>query len=92
MNSIIVFMADLIKFAVKIYTLLIIARVVISWVRPDPYNPAVRAIYRLTEPVLHPIRRALMKATGSIGFDFSPLIAIILLQILRSIMMRVLLS
>ena len=92
MNSIMVLMADLINFAVKIYTLVIIARVVISWVRPDPYNPAVRAIYRLTEPVLYPIRRALVKATGSIGFDFSPLIAIILLQIFRSIMMRILLS
>jgi YggT family protein len=92
MDSIIVLIADLINFAVKIYIVIIIARAVISFVRPDPYNPAVRALYRLTEPILHPIRRTLMKATGNIGIDFSPAIAIILLLILRSILMRILLS
>ncbi len=92
MNNIIVLMADLINFAVKIYIIVIMARVVISWVRTDPYNPAIRAIYRLTEPVLYPIRRILVKATGNIGLDFSPIIATILLLIFRSIIMRILLS
>lgn len=91
MTSIIVLMVDLVNFAVKIYTLVIIARAVISFVRTDPYNPAVRLLYRLTEPVLYPIRRILVKATGNIGLDFSPIIAIILLRILKSIIMRILL-
>ena len=92
MNSIIILMAELVDFAVKIYILVIIARTIISWVRPDPYNPAVRAIYRLTEPILHPIRNALMKFTGNVGLDFSPFIAIILLYIFRAIILRILLS
>lgn len=92
MDRIIVLIADLINFAVKIYIVIIIARAVISFVRPDPYNPAVRALYRLTEPVLYPIRRTIVKFTGNIGLDFSPAIAIILLLIFRSILMRILLS
>lgn len=92
MNSLIVLMADAVDFVVKIYILIIVARAVISWIRPDPYNPAVRLLYRLTEPILHPIRSALMKFTGSVAIDFSPFIAIIFLYIFRAILLRILLS
>jgi len=59
----------------------VIARAVLSWVNPDPYNPIVRFIYNLTEPVLGRIRRLLPLQLG--GIDFSPIIvflAIIFLQ------------
>jgi YggT family protein len=92
MNSLIVLMADAVDFVVKIYIFIIIARAIISWVRPNPYNPAVRLLYRLTEPILHPIRNALMKFTGNIGLDFSPFIAIIFLYIFRAILLKILLS
>ena len=59
----------------------VIARAVLSWVNPDPYNPIVRFIYNITEPVLGRIRRMVPLQFG--GIDFSPIIvflAIIFLQ------------
>ncbi len=82
---------SLMYFAVKIYTFIIIARAIISWVQPNPYNPIVQMLYKITEPVLFPIRRALAKRMGNIGIDFSPIIAIVLLYVLAAIVKRMLL-
>jgi YggT family protein len=60
---------------------IVIARAVLSWVSPDPYNPIVRFIHKVTEPVLYQIRRRIPVSFG--GIDFSPIIvflAIIFLQ------------
>ncbi|HAY22279.1 MAG TPA: YggT family protein [Desulfobacterales bacterium] len=65
--------------------LAIIARVLISWIRADPLNPIVRFVYDVTEPILGPIRRAL-PAMG--GIDFSPLVAVILLDLLERLIIR----
>ena len=59
------------------YMWVIIARAVISWVNPDPYNPIVQFLYRVTEPVLRPIRRRL--PFGNSGIDFSPFLVILLI-------------
>jgi len=91
MGSIIYWLVDLLSFAVRIYTFLIIIRAIISWVRPDPYNPIVQILYKLTEPVLQPIRRIMFKNMGNVGFDFSPIIAILLLNVLVTILRRMLL-
>jgi YggT family protein len=59
----------------------VIARAVLSWVSPDPYNPIVRFIHQVTEPVLYQIRRRIPVSFG--GIDFSPILvflAIIFLQ------------
>jgi YggT family protein len=63
-----------------LYLWVIVARAVISWVNPDPYNPIVQALYKLTEPVLYPIRRR-MGGYG-LGIDFSPLVAWLLVYFL----------
>ena len=86
MGSIISSLFELIYYAIDIYTFIIIARAIISWVRPDPYNPIVRALYSLTEPVLRPVRRMLSGITGNIGIDFSPFVVIIVLRIFRRIL------
>jgi YggT family protein len=70
---------DLIMFVLNIYTWVIIAAAVISWVTPNPYNPAVRLLRRLTEPVLAPIRQ-LLPPWKTFGLDFSPMIIILLIQ------------
>ena len=60
---------------------IVIARAILSWVSPDPYNPIVRFIHNITEPVLHQIRKRVPINFG--GIDFSPilvLLAIIFLQ------------
>ncbi len=61
--------------------IIILARAILSWVNPDPYNPIVRFIYNVTEPILYQVRKRLPFQFG--GMDFSPLIvflAIILIQ------------
>ncbi|HEX9861187.1 MAG TPA: YggT family protein [Nitrospirota bacterium] len=64
--------ASVLDMILTIYTYIIIARALVSWVNPDPYNPIVRFLYAATEPVLYPIRRRLPMA----GIDLSPLIVI----------------
>jgi YggT family protein len=71
--------ASLIFLIIQLYSLVILARVLMSWVQIDPYSPLARAIFDLTEPVLQPIRNLLPPAAG---LDFSPIIAIILLQVI----------
>ncbi|MEP7284534.1 MAG: YggT family protein [Chloroflexota bacterium] len=66
----------------RVFDILILARVVISWIQVDPYNPIVRFIFNATEPILAPIRRAL-PSTGMM--DLSPLVAIIGAMILQAI-------
>ena len=66
----------------SLYYYVILARVLISWFNPNPYNPIVDAIYRLTEPVLAPIRRVLPPMGG---FDLSPLVVFFILMFLRKI-------
>lgn len=77
---------------IDIYTLVIVVRAIISWVQPNPYNPIVQLLYRVTEPVLYPIRRMLFRyrSMRNTGIDFSPFIAIILLLILKRVLFRVL--
>ena len=67
----------------RIYMWIIIARVVISWIRLDPYNPIVQFLYRITDPVLNKVRRYLPSSLWSTGLDFSPLILILLIIIVR---------
>jgi len=63
------------------YFWIIIARAVISWVNPDPFNPIVRFLYRATEPVLRPIRHRL--PTMAMGLDLSPMVVLLAIYILE---------
>ncbi len=68
-------MLDLIFMLLKIYTWVIVASALITWVSLDPRNPIVKILRQITEPVLAPARRLLPPwKTG--GLDFSPLIVI----------------
>jgi YggT family protein len=81
----------LIMVVLDIYTWVIIAAAVISWVTPNPYNPAVRLLRRLTEPVLAPIRQ-LLPPWKTFGLDFSPMIVILLIQWVVPVLLRALMS
>ena len=70
-------LAAIVLLLIQLYSFVILARVLMSWVQVDPYSPLARTIFDLTEPVLAPIRNALPPAAG---LDFSPIIAIVLLQ------------
>lgn len=67
---------------VTIYFFIVIAAALITWVNPDPYNPIVRALRALTEPVLWRIRK-LLPFTYKSGIDFSPVVLLVALQTVR---------
>jgi len=67
----------------RLYEVIILARVLMSWIHVDPYHPVAVWIYRLTEPVLDPIRRIL--PTDRIGLDLSPVVVIIMIRFLERI-------
>lgn len=78
--------AKVIDIGLTLYMWIIIARAVISWVNPDPYNPIVRFLTSATEPVLYQIRRRLPISLG--GFDFSPIIVILAIIFIQSFLVR----
>lgn len=75
--------------AFDVYMLLIFARVLLSWFRPNPYQPVVRFIYDLTDPYLRFFRR-FIPPVGMV--DFSPLVALLVLQIVKGIVLRLLVA
>jgi YggT family protein len=82
-------MSLLIYFIDLVFTLLslaILARVLLSWVRVSPYHPAVDFLYQITEPILGPLRRAIPPISM---VDISPVIAIILLQIIQQVLVAI---
>jgi YggT family protein len=78
--------AQVLDMVLQLYMWIIIARVVISWVNADPYNPIVRAIITVTEPVLYRIRRSLPVAAG--GIDFSPIVVFAAIFFLRTFLVQ----
>lgn len=69
----------------------IIVRALISWVQPDPYNPVVQFLYKVTEPILNPIRR-ILPLDLKLGIDISPVIAILVIYFLQSFLVRTLID
>lgn len=67
-----------------IYILIIIIRAILSWFSPDPYSSFYRVLVELTEPVLAPIRKVIPLP----GIDISPIIAILLIQIVVRALIR----
>lgn len=74
--------AKILDIVLTTYMWIIIARAILSWVNPDPYNPIVRFLYSITEPVLFAIRRRIPAFFG--GIDFSPMIVILVLLFLQN--------
>jgi YggT family protein len=79
-------LANLISLVLDIYFWIIIARAVLSWVNPDPFNPIVRFLYRVTEPVLRPIRRRL--PTFQMGLDLSPMLVLLAIYFLKAFLVE----
>ncbi|MCX5853999.1 MAG: YggT family protein [Deltaproteobacteria bacterium] len=86
LGNFIVAFAKILDIALTMYMWVIIARAVISWVNPDQYNPIVQFLYRVTEPVMAPIRRWI--PFGNMGIDFSPIIIILAIVFLQSFLVR----
>ncbi|NLY89847.1 MAG: YggT family protein [Firmicutes bacterium] len=80
-------MKFLIKLLSRLYNIILILRILINWLKlsPEAYPP-VKFVYRLTEPVLEPLRRVI---NSKAGFDLSPLVAIILVWLLAKILVEI---
>ena len=78
-------LVDFASWLLSLYTWVIIAAALITWVNPDPYNPIVQFLRRVTEPVLRPIRGVL--ARYQTGLDFSPLVAILIIQFIQRVIL-----
>jgi YggT family protein len=76
-------LVGLIDLVVNLYIVVLVARVLLPILRIDPYHPVMQAIFRLTEPVLAPIRSVLPR-TGM--FDLSPMVAMIILTVVQAIL------
>jgi YggT family protein len=78
--------ARILDIGLSLYMYIIIARAIISWVNPDPYNPIVRFLNSITEPVLFRIRKRLPLFFG--GMDFSPIIVILAIVFIQSFVVQ----
>ena len=80
MSNVLQGLATVLDTVLWLYMWVIIARALISWVNPDPWNPIVQFLERVTEPVLAPIRRWV---GWKMGIDLSPIIAILIISFLQ---------
>jgi len=78
--------AKVLDVVLVIFMWIVIARAILSWVSPDPYNPIVRFIHNITEPVLHQIRKRLPLNFG--GIDFSPILVLLAIIFLRQFVVQ----
>lgn len=78
--------AKVLDLVLTLYLWVIVIRAVLSWVNPDPYNPVVNFVHRLTEPVLSRVRSKLPIGFG--GLDFSPLLVLAAIYFLNNFLVQ----
>ena len=86
LSNFLVAIARILDIGLSLYMWIIIARAVISWVNPDPYNPIVRFLHSATEPVLFRIRRRIPINMG--GIDFTPILVILAIIFLQAFLVQ----
>lgn len=82
--------AKVLDVILSLFMWIVIARAILSWVSPDPYNPIVRFIHNITEPVLYHIRKRLPVNFG--GIDFSPILVLLAIFFLQQFVVQSLLE
>ncbi len=91
MNALIYAIVQTLHTVMNLYIWIVIISALLSFVRPDPYNPVVQILHRLTEPVMNFIRQKMPFVVFS-GIDLSPLVVILGLQLVDNFMMRAVLG
>ena len=79
-------LARVLDIVLTLYMWIVIGRAIISWVNPDPYNPIVRFLNSVTEPVLYQIRRRLPVYFS--GIDFSPILVILVIIFIQTFLVQ----
>jgi YggT family protein len=90
MVNTIVFAAQTLSGLLQIYFWIVIIAALLSWVQPDPYNPIVRALYGMTEPVFDWVREHLPVYFG--GLDLSPIVILITIQFVQRVLIMAVLQ
>lgn len=85
LGYLIIALAKILGLIINIYTLIIIIAALISWVNADPYNPLVRLVRQLTEPVFVLVRRHMPRALMAARIDISPIIVLLVLVIIETV-------
>jgi len=80
--------AQLLHMIISIYIWVVIIAALITWVKPDPYNPIVQTLFRLTEPVYTVVRNYIPTTIG--GIDLAPIIIILGLQFFDLFVVKIL--
>lgn len=83
LSTLIEALAQILSMAINIYIWIVIIAALITWVRPDPYNPIVQILYKLTEPLYAKIRKVIPTLIG--GIDIAPIIVILAFAIYQFI-------
>jgi YggT family protein len=88
------FLITTVSLIIRIYSFLILVRVILSWAAVTPYrsrmdHPIVRLLYQVTDPILEPLRRIIPPIGGTL--DISPVVALIILEVIRSVVVGFLL-
>lgn len=78
----------LLDIVIMIYIWLIIIRAVMSWFNPNYGNPFMQLLVQVTEPVLGPARKIVRSIIPTQNFDISPIVVILLLELVRSLLIR----
>ena len=89
-SNFLVAIAKILNIALSLYMWIVIGRAIISWVNPDPYNPIVKFLNAVTEPILYPIRKKIPINLG--GIDFSPILVILAIIFLQSFLVKTLMQ
>jgi len=90
LSNLIMAIAKILSIILSIYMWVIIIRAVVSWVNPDPFNPIIRVLYQITEPVLWRMRKILPLQFG--GIDFSPFLLVLVIIFLQQFLVNSLLE
>lgn len=85
-SNFIIAVARVLDILLNLFLWAIIIRAVISWVNPDPFNPIVQFLNRITEPVLRPVRRIIPPI--GIGIDLSPFFAMLIIIFAQSFIVQ----
>ncbi|MEW6002990.1 MAG: YggT family protein [Nitrospirota bacterium] len=84
-SNLLLAIANVLNILLTVYMWIVIISALISWVNPDPYNPIVRFLHAVTEPVLRPIRR---RIGFGMGIDISPMIVILAILFVKYFLIK----
>ena len=90
MNTLLISILQFISIVINLYMWVVIIAAFITWVQPNPYNPIVRFLWNVTEPIYRWIRRYIPTTFG--GFDIAPIILILALQFLLILINNIIIS